>query len=205
MDPSSFDSIFSRYKEKMIRVFDENLKPSLHYHNSAHTLDVIAKVEDIARLEGIVNPEQIFILRMAALFHDSGFLYVYKNHEEKSCEIMKEELVSLDLPDHVIDQIVHLIMMTKLPPNPSNHLEQIICDADVDYLGRDDFFEISNRLKAEFLEYGIVKDESEWQEKQIRFFEFQKFFTRTSQGRRMTKKNEIYLKLRKIYEPGIPQ
>ena len=56
----------------------------------------------------------------------------------------------------------------------------IICDADLDYLGRDDFDTISNALKNEFLAYGVIKNEQEWDRLQVSFFDSHKFFTVSS-------------------------
>jgi hypothetical protein len=44
---------------------------------------------------------------------------------------------------------VKLIHVTEIPHKPLNHLQEIICDADLDYLGRNDFQEIADNLKAE--------------------------------------------------------
>ncbi len=71
-------------------------------------------------------------------------------------------------------------MATKVPQQPHNHLEMILCDADLDYLGRDDFKSISDSLKDEFLVYGIIQTEQDWDEIQVGFFESHRFFTSTS-------------------------
>ena len=184
----------------MISKLDDKLNPNLLYHNSTHTLDVIEQIGNIAHYEGITDPLDWFILRIAALFHDTGFLFVYNLHEEKSCEIMREELAPYIEDQGVLDRIANLIMMTKLPPDPVGHLERIICDADLDYLGRDDFFEISTSLKNEFINYGIVSNEREWQERQIKFLENHHYFTTSSQERRAPKKAEILNLLRKSFE-----
>jgi len=80
-------------------------------------------------------------------------------------------------------------MATKLPQSPHNHLEEIICDADLDYLGRDDFFAISDRLYEEFLSEGKVQNYDDWNKKQIAFFENHRYFTPTSQTFRNEKKH----------------
>ena len=48
-------------------------------------------------------------------------------------------------------------MATEIPQNPKTHLEMIMCDADLDYLGRYDFETISNNLYTEFLDFGFVR------------------------------------------------
>jgi hypothetical protein len=81
-----------------------------------------------------------------------------------------------------------MIMATKIPQSPTNPLEEIICDADVDYLGRDDFERISNSLKDEFLVYGVIKSEADWNPLQIRFFEMHAYFTETCKTNRAANK-----------------
>jgi predicted metal-dependent HD superfamily phosphohydrolase len=163
----------------------------LSYHNSQHTLDVLTQAENIAKLEGITDPEMLFFLKVAALTHDSGFTEVYFNHEEKSCEIMRRELQSYQFPEEKLQFIAELIMATRMPQQPQNHLQQILCDADLDYLGRDDFFEISNRLREELIEFGILKDDKDWDKKQVEFLEAHHYFTKSSQDLRESKKQSI--------------
>ena len=52
-------------------------------------------------------------------------------------------------------------MATKVPQSPKNHLEEILCDCDLDYLGRDDFEKISNNLFSEWKEHGLVTNVEE--------------------------------------------
>jgi hypothetical protein len=50
-------------------------------------------------------------------------------------------------------------------------LEQIICDADLDYLGRNDFEPISRNLYKEFIVFKIIPEDIIWDHIQIKFFE----------------------------------
>ena len=95
-----------------------------------------------------------------------------------------------------------MIMATKIPQSPKNKLEKIICDADLDYLGRDDFEVISNNLYTEFLDFGIVKDHNDWMQKQIGFLEFHLYFTKSSQQLRQPKKMERLTKIKATHLPG---
>ena len=83
-----------------------------------------------------------------------------------------------------------MIMATKVPQQPQNHLEQIICDADLDYLGRDDFFIIGDKLFAELSVYGILNTEEEWNKLQVRFLEAHNFFTKTAIKTRKKRKDK---------------
>ena len=161
----------------------------LGYHNLSHTLDVLKQAEILARQEGVNDKHELLLLRTAAVFHDSGFLFVYKGHEERSCEIVSEDLRNV-FNDTDIKKICGMIMATKIPQSPNTLLEQIICDADLDYLGRTDFEPISNHLYKEFITFKIIPDNCIWDHIQIKFFESHRYFTKTA----TKKRNDIKLR-----------
>lgn len=192
------DAEFEKIKNRILRQLEEQLPAGLTYHNASHTADVLEKSLQIAALEGITVQEDLMFLKVAALFHDNGFLNTYQNHEEKSCLIMRAQMQGIfDEPG--LEKICGLIMATKIPQTPKTDLEQIICDADLDYLGRDDFNQISNALRLEFLAHEIVKDDREWEEKQIRFFEQHRYFTATSNNNRNDGKAQRLKELKKNF------
>ena len=98
-----------------------------------------------------------------------------------------------------LEKICGMIMATKIPQTPFTKLEEIICDADLDYLGRQDFYSTSDALKNEFLIYNIVKNQKEWEEKQIDFFEKHHYFTGTSNNKRNTEKQERLSEIKKAF------
>jgi uncharacterized protein len=182
------ESRFEALRSTVLSLLDKNLDPKLTYHNLSHTMDVMEQVERIAIGENISDKNDILLLKVAALFHDTGFLEVYKHHEDMSCEIMMKNIKDGDLSDGEIEKVKGMIMATKIPQTPYNKFEEIICDADLDYLGRPDFEPISLGLKEEFLKFGVIKSEADWDPLQIRFFEAHKYFTKTCQQDRAPKK-----------------
>jgi predicted metal-dependent HD superfamily phosphohydrolase len=187
--------VFLPIQKEITGILSAQLDKKLIYHNTGHTLDVIKQSERIARAEGVSSDTDLLLLKVAALFHDTGFLYVYTGHEDKSCDIAVEKLNS-HFSKTDMDTICGLIMATKVPQEPHSLLQQIICDADLDYLGRNDFKKLSNCLKHEFLDFGIVKNEAEWEKKQISFFEGHHYFTRTSIEQRLPLKKQHLAKLK---------
>lgn len=173
----------------MINRLQTELNPGLLYHNVFHTIDVMEQAESIAKAEGIMPGNEMSLLKLGAAYHDSGFLFTYKNHEEKGCEIIRHDLSGI-LTNKELDIVCGLIMATKIPQTPKNLLEEIICDADLDYLGRDDFEPISQNLYKEFIEFGILKDPDIWDTIQINFFKTHHYFTQTAIGKRKKKKQE---------------
>lgn len=167
----------------------DELPAHLTYHTLHHTMDVYNRCEEIAQKEGL-SGRMLELLLIAAVYHDAGYLYQRVNHEMRSCEIAKDVLSQYDYIEEDIEQVCRIIMATKLPQSPTSLAEKIICDADLDYLGRDDFFETGEGLYQEMLHAQVVENRHEWDEIQIKFLEQHRFFTVTSQQLRNTKKQE---------------
>ena len=180
---------YEKIKKIILKELKENLPEHLSYHSVMHVKDVINAVEEIALAEN-VGGEDLMLLKTAALFHDSGFLQGAKDHEEKSCEIAQEYLLDYGYNQPQIDKIKGMIMATKIPQSPNNKLEEILADADLDYLGRDDFFKIGDKLFDELTMFGIVNSERDWNLLQEKFLESHHFFTKTAINNRNQKKQE---------------
>ena len=173
------------------------LPAELYYHNYEHTFNVLIAVTELAKEEHIINEHDLIILKTAAWFHDSGYIYTYEHHEEESCRISRKHLTAFDYNNEQIEKICSLIMKTKMPQQPQIILEKILCDADLDYLGRSDFMQEGQKLLKEWIAVGKIKDESEWNEKQIKFLESHSYWTQSARQKRNRKKAE-YLKQLKI-------
>ena len=180
---------YNKIKEIILTKLKENLSENLSYHSVSHVKDVLKAVEQIAKSEGI-DGENLMLLKTAALFHDTGFLYGSKDHEAKSCDIAQEYLPEYGYSQEQIDVIKGMIMATKIPQMPQNHLEQILADADLDYLGRDDFFTIGDKLYEELAMFGIISSERDWNLLQETFLNNHSYFTKTAIESRNQKKQE---------------
>ena len=185
---------FEIIKENLINKL-KDLDSRLSYHNIQHTLDVVNQAERIALNEEITDERELYLLKIAALYHDSGFLKLYDGHEEVSCGIFLEDAKNLALSEEEKTLIRELIMVTKLTSMPHTKLEKILRDADLDYLGRPDFDEISNRLKKELLQFNLIENEHEWDVKQLAFLKKHRYHTKTSQALREPVKQKNYLTL----------
>ena len=191
---------FDDIEETVLNMLEEKLPKNLYYHNLKHTIDVTTQVEIIGRHEGI-SDEEMLMLKTAALFHDTGFTRTYKDHEEAGVEIAREYLPKYDYTPEQIDLICSLIMKTKLPPKPVTLLEQIICDADLDYLGRADFIPVSGNLYRELRERGAIEDDiDKWNLMQIKFIEGHQYFTNSAKQMRDVNKNNQLEAIRRLVE-----
>ena len=160
------------------------LSPDLTYHNFDHTCMVVESSLNIARNENITSPEELTLLEAAAWLHDTGFLRTYHEHEIASCAIAREILPEAGASESEIEAICQLIMSTRLPQQPVNKLGFIICDADLDYLGGDLFDPISQQLKNEWINFGMITDESKFLQSEIYFLSQHRYFTQFSQTHR---------------------
>jgi uncharacterized protein len=172
----------------IIKRLNNALPGHLTYHNADHAKDVYQAAQHIGEAEGIAGNE-LKLLLTAAYYHDSGFLVKADGHEEESCRIAREALPAYGYTPDEIDRICGMIMATRLPQSPTNQLEEILADADLDNLGRDDFFTISHKLYLESLFFGKVNDENEWNRQQIDFIKNHQYFTKTAINLRQAKKD----------------
>jgi len=184
-------------KAYLLNRLEQELPPQLTYHGLHHTIDVVAYTLDIAKREGI-HGEDLILLSTAAVFHDAGFLISWQHHEKNGCKIAQQVLPGFGYPDYAVDKICGMIMATAIPQSPNNHLEEILCDADLDYLGRPEFYRIGGTLFQEFQFQGIVRSEDDWNDLQIRFLETHHYFTKTTITRRQERKTEHLRQLKSL-------
>lgn len=180
---------FEKVKKFILAKLKKELPKNLTYHSAGHIRDVYKSAERLAKLEGVTGEDRILLLT-AVLFHDSGFLWQQYEHERVSCEIVKEYLPQYGYTNEQIERICGMIMATKIPQTPHNKLEEIICDSDLDYLGREDFFKIGNGLYEELSMYGILNNEDDWNRLQVKFLEKHRYFTASGIKLRKAKKLE---------------
>lgn len=166
------------YADIMLKLKEE-LPKTLYYHGQHHTIDVLASITQICQAEG-VGGQDLILLKSAALLHDIGFTVNAVNHEHTGCEIARNILPDYDYTTEQIEAICGMIMATKIPQTPNTKLEEIICDADLDYLGRNDFYAISNSLFRELQTRGVIDNENEWNKIQVKFLLAHHYFTATN-------------------------
>jgi adenylate cyclase len=190
---------FTDLQEMMLNKFENELPAGLYYHNIKHTIDVVTQVELIGLGED-VNDEELLILKTAALFHDSGHILGYDDHELYSTLIAREILSDFYYTLAQIEKICELIMVTKMPPKPKNKLEEIICDADLDYLGRSDMIPVSNLLYRELKEVNKIDSWNAWNRLQIKFISNHQYFTKTALKLREVNKQKQIERIKKLLE-----
>jgi len=178
---------FEEARSYILERLSTELSPGLFYHSLEHTLDVLESAIRIAKKEQFTGSDMLLI-KTAALYHDAGMLLTYDGHEKASAEIARSVLPGFGYSAKQIAAVEGMIMATQLPQNPQNKQEEVLCDADLDYLGRDDFFMISHRLKQEWHIRGHQQSLKEWYIGQIAFLSNHVYFTDSAKQLRRPKK-----------------
>lgn len=178
---------FTDIQEIILDKLEKELPDYLYYHNVKHTVDVVTEVELIGWGEGCTD-EEILLLKTAGLFHDAGHTVAYDNHEYHSSVIAREMLPKFNYTPEQVEKICSIIMSTQLPPKPANLLENIICDSDLDYLGRSDFIPVSNTLYEELKAQNKMGSLNDWNKIQVKFISGHQYFTNTARSLREVNK-----------------
>lgn len=184
----------------------EGLEGNLYYHGVHHTFaDVLPAADRICRDEGIAPSDRELVL-LAALFHDVGFLERYNGNEAIGARIAAETLPDWGYSSPEIERVLDLILATELHevdgvmlqvPGP-DALKRILCDADLDNLGREDFFQVSDALRREIEEHGRKLGDLEWYSRQIVFVSQHRWFTESQRRLRQARKEENLRSLQAI-------
>lgn len=171
----------------------DNLPTHYTYHTIDHIKDVVCRAEAIAKKEKI-EKSTILDIKLAAWLHDIGYIWEPKRHEERGVEYATAILNEMNFPKSKINLIAGMILATKIPQSPKNLYEQIICDADLDYLGRDDYETNSKRFLTE-IKLTKQVNEKQWLNIQLNFLKNHAYFTETAKKSRNKKKENTIFKI----------
>jgi hypothetical protein len=167
---------YRKLRHFVINSLNDSLSAGLKYHGIHHTLDVLRVCNRyIARFA--LDKRDAELLRVGALMHDYGFLFTYKDHEVKGVEMAEKIMPQFGYSAEEISTVSGMIWATKVPQLPQNELEQILCDCDLDYLGRSDFGPISESLFQELNIHHILNDRHQWNLTQIKFLKGHEYHT----------------------------
>lgn len=185
---------YARVEKFILEMLKKKLSDKLYYHSVDHTCDTIKAVEEFGRAEGLPE-EEITILKTAALFHDSGYLRMPVDNERIGTEIARDILPEYGYTAEQIEKVCRLILATRMPQKPENLEEQIICDADLQYLGTEEYDILSALLRKEMSFYNISFTDQDWLDFQINFLKSHRYFTRSCRQARDTVKTGYLKKL----------
>ena len=196
--------------------FRENFPQDFVFHDFPHTKNVVEAAIKIGQAYEL-SEKEMEILQLAAWFHDTGY---YKNpaaHEEISCEMAETYLTKQDFPSEGIEAVKSCIIATRVPQNPQNLLEEILCDADLSHLGNERYWDRCGRLRQEMLmTKDILMSEQEWVDFELDFMIKHRYHTEVARNLFGKQKNQHIKQLLKQkqrldpdavkgIEPGLPE
>ncbi len=170
------DFLYKHIEARVRELYQQHPNPKLIYHNLDHTINVVERMKEIAAHYHL-DENDMLVLYTATWFHDTGYLLTDEEHEQKSCELMREMMHNYSNDELFLNQVEDCIMATKHPQNPKTLLQQIICDADTYHVGTKNFKEINKLVRREFeLKDGYV-DKQKWMKETVQFMTDHQYFT----------------------------
>ena len=176
-----------------------------YYHSYEHAIDVMQRAIYLSEQENL-PVDEIEMMALAGLFHDTGFIVTYDKNEPIWAKIASNYLKSINYDKNKIKLIEQIILATDPDyTNPKNIYEKIIKDADMDNLWRDDFQKKSNDIKKELETVKKIKiKDPEWHHSLVDLLISHKFNTDVQRKERDKKKqenlNKMITKLKKEYK-----
>ncbi len=184
------NNLFLKIENHVSKIFENKIKNELSFHNLGHTKQVVKFAAKIAS-NSKCTEEEIKIVKIAAWFHDAGFLKTYEGHEEESVKIAEKFLTQVSFNSEAIEKIKTLIRATRIKYEPKTICEKVIRDADLAHLGTQMCPIRQRALKKELervLEFSYT--DIEWLKININFMQDHEFYTDYAKEKFGPKKNE---------------
>jgi uncharacterized protein len=160
------------------------LSNALLFHSLGHTRDdVLPAVERLAAAERVAGAP-LLLLRTAACFHDIGYVERRDGHEAAGVRIAAAALPRFGYSSAQINTIAGMILSTKIPQTPRSLLERLLADADLDSIGRPDFWDRNLALRDEQAAFGLVVSDAEWYTAQLQFLRSHRYWTAAARALR---------------------
>jgi len=169
--------ILKEVEKYTLRYYEENFSSSHSYHSIEHTQLVVSVASKISDFEGL-DKRNTDIVIVAAWFHDIGHAVSINNHEDESCKIARQFLVSNKVDEEFILAVEACIYSTKQGAQIMSLNDKILNDADLAHTGLPNFMEISNLYRKELGNFADKKiTKLEYWKKTLVFLKETKFQT----------------------------
>lgn len=190
------------YAEEVLRKLPETFT----YHNLKHTTAVAEAAEEIGRQSTLSNDDLENVL-IAAWLHDTGYEKDREHHEERSADTATTLLESWGASPDKVKKVQNLIAATRMPQNPQNLAEQVLCDADLYHLSKKNIFECAQQIRSEIETFKNIKFESdkEWGEYNLKFLKSHSYFTLYGRQVLEERKKKNIKKLKKMLNPKVDE
>lgn len=178
------DNLIEQSASNITSLFQQSGRADLLYHNLEHTREVSEAVQLMCSHYELL-PEDEEAVRIAAWWHDIGYLYgPAETHETISAEKARIWLTAHGAGEQLIRKVEGCILATKMPQQPKSIAEEIICDADLFHLGTPEFGANSKMLRKEIeLLTGKEVKGGDWRSSTIRLLEHHRYHTEFARNR----------------------
>jgi len=185
-------------------LFRYELPDGIKFHDADHTLHptrgVVAVANRIAISEKISEHDRELLIT-AAYFHDTGYIREYEKNEPIAARMAGRILKLIGYKPNEVVKVQEMILSTDLEREPKTHVEKILCDADLDHLGREDFFKFDGKLREGWRAKGIdVSDEAKWYKGTLDFIKTHQYYTESQKKLREEGKQKNIKRLLKKLE-----
>lgn len=184
----NYEQTIEKIKEIAIHLY-----PNLPYHNFNHAIDVLTTARNYA-IELKLPKNEIFLLDTATILHDALYKLGDNYNEERSIGFTEGFLPGFEYDISQIKRISNMILSTKMPQRPTSFLEEILCDSDLDNLGREDCLDKGEKLREEL---GMEKNKG-WYQSLLNFLSNHKYHTKIAQEMRNPGKEKNIKKIKEI-------
>ncbi|HEY9123005.1 MAG TPA: adenylate/guanylate cyclase domain-containing protein [Bacteroidales bacterium] len=166
-------------QDEVIEKLINGLPKNLYFHNVERVKELFNLVDLYSRAEEMSDEDKL-VVKTAALLADVGYIQSYDEHEEYSIEFAKDFLPRFKYNQEQIEKICALIDITKQNRKPQNKLEEILLDAEMNYLSRADFVSLNEQLFKEQLEHGKIESKEDWVKMQVVLLSNHKYYTQVA-------------------------
>jgi len=191
------DSLIEKVKNHVNDLFLKKNDSRLVYHSLGHTLEVAEAVQKIGKATGL-NEDELEIVTIAALFHDTGYLIQHTDHETASMKCAEDFLSENGYERSKIKGVISCIDATRLGATPGSEMEKVMRDADYINLSNDDDGHQAELLKREVVNFGGAEaSEEDWLRAELKFLSDHKYYTNYGKKKLQERKDENIKKIKK--------
>lgn len=134
------DLLIAESENYVSALLAEKLPENIIFHNYDHAQRVRSYAETIGGQSGL-TPDEMNILRISALFHDTGYVNSYKKYNEESALIATAFLEEHQVDAPTAGHVAEIIRSLKLPQSPKDKIAEALCDADMMFIASDNAIE----------------------------------------------------------------
>lgn len=170
-------ALLNEVREYVSHYINTNVSDEYTYHDLQHTINVLVSAQEISSYFDL-DDSDFEILCLAAWFHDVGYDEGPTDHEKRGAAHARRYLTERKYPEASIQKIESCIMATQMPPNPTSILGEILCDADLNHLGRKNYWDRCSKVRHELnTSKGMVMSDKEWVDFEIAFLNRHQWYT----------------------------